>query len=404
MATTKNTFHVYENRKLNCILACVCLAIGIVSAIVFKGFNLGIDFEPGLGLRVQVAPSGLAVAYDGSKTARLSVVNGDLSLELRGEDGVHTTTYPASQYPTVQDLAGALNQTEGVSTTVYDGSLDTSKVLSGYGFPAVLGPEPTVVNFAKGSDITIDQVRSALSSIEGVRIQTVGAAADQVFQIRAAVPEGETQDSMTSKVNDALSAAFGANNTVVLQSDFVGPKYSSSLVSGSLAAVAVALALVLVYIWVRFRFAYALSSILALCHDVILMFSFICLMRFEVSSTTVAAALTLIGYSLNNTIVVFDRVRENVKLYPDETRSQLINQAVTQSWTRTMYSTITTLVAILPLAFLSTGDVQLFAIEMIFGLVVGTFSSNFLAPVFFVWLSNGEDKRKAKKAAATANA
>lgn len=394
------TIQVYKNRKLNCVLAGICLAIGIASMIIFHGFNRGIDFESGLGLRVQVAPSGLAVGYNGNKNAKLSVVGGNLTLELRGEHGVNTLTYPASQYPKVSDLANALNQTEGVFTEVFDGSLDTSAILSGYGFPATLTEEPTVVNFAKGRDITIDQVRHSLSNMPGVRIQTVGAAADQVFQIRTTLVEGETQESKTSEIDAALDAAFGKNNVVVLQSDFVGPKYSSSLIRGSVLSVLIALALILCYIWIRFRFAYAVSSILALCHDVLLMLSFIALMRFEVSSTTVAAVLTLIGYSLNNTIVIFDRVRENVKLYPGDSLEAQIDNSVTQSWTRTLFSTITTLIAIIPLAFLATGDIKLFAIEMIFGLIIGTFSSNMLAPVFLVWITRSEEKKAAKKAAA----
>lgn len=398
----KKTINVYKNRKLSVTLALICFAIGIVSFIAFGGFNRGIDFESGLGLRVQVAPSGLSVAYQGDKTARLSVASGNLAIELRGQDGVQTTSFSAAQYPTVNDLAAAMDQVPGVSTQVIDGSLQTANVLSGYGFPADLGDEPVVVNFARGSNITIEQVRQALASVYGVRIQTVGAAADQVFQIRVAVPEGETQDSMTAAINAALGAAFGTDNVVVLQSDYVGPKYSSSLIRGSLLSVLVALALILVYIWIRFRFAYALSSILALCHDVLLMLGFICLMRFEVSSTTVAAVLTLIGYSLNNTIVIFDRVRENVRLNPEASLPDQIDTAVTQSWTRTLFSTVTTLIAILPLAILTTGDIKLFAIEMIFGLIVGTFSSNMLAPVFLVWITRAQEKHRAKKANANA--
>ncbi len=392
------TIQVYKNRKLSCALALVCLAVGIVSMVLFHGFNRGIDFESGLGLRVQVAPSGLEVGYAGEKSAKLSVVGGNLTLELRGEDGVSTTTYPATQYPKVQDLADALNQVSGITTKVFDGTLDTANVLSGYGFPATLGETGTVVNFAKGSNITIDQVRHALGNMEGARIQTVGAAADQVFQIRASLGEGETQQSKTDEINAALDQAFGKDNVVVLQSDFVGPKYSSALIRGSVLSVLAALALILVYVWLRFKFAYAVSSILALCHDVLLMLSFIVLMRFEVSSTTVAAVLTLIGYSLNNTIVVFDRVREDAKLYPDTPLEQQIDHAVTKSWTRTLYSTITTLIAIIPLAILATGDIKLFALEMIFGLVVGTFSSNMLAPVFLVWITRAREKKLAKKA------
>jgi preprotein translocase subunit SecF len=161
----------------------------------------------------------------------------------------------------------------------------------------------------------------------------------------------------------------------------------------------VALALILVYIWIRFRFAYAVSSILALFHDVFMLLGFISLLRFEFSSTTVAALLTIIGYSLNNTIVIFDRVRENVKLEKDASFPDLIDQSVTQSMSRTMFSSVTTVLAVLPLAILASGDIKLFAINMIFGVVVGTFSSNFLAPVFLNWITASQKKHKEAKSA-----
>jgi len=118
----------------------------------------------------------------------------------------------------------------------------------------------------------------------------------------------------------------------------------------------------------------------------------------EFSSTTVAAILTIIGYSLNNTIVIFDRVRENVKLEKSVSFADIIGHSVTQSMTRTIYSSLTTLLAILPLAIFASGDIKLFAINMIFGVVVGTFSSNFLAPVFLNWITISQQKRKAAKA------
>ena len=102
---------------------------------------------------------------------------------------------------------------------------------------------------------------------------------------------------------------------------------------------------------------------------------------------------------MNNTIVIFDRVRENAKLYPENSLEVQIDSSVTQSWTRTLFSTVTTLIAIAPLAILATGDIKLFAIEMIFGLVVGTFSSNMLAPVFLVWITKAQEKKAAQKAA-----
>ena len=192
--------------------------------------------------------------------------------------------------------------------------LPSANAVSGFGFPATLSSEPVRVNFSTDTvDCTIEDVREALSPLGNANVQTVGADDEAIYQIRIAVEDGETQNDASGKVNALLAAAFGGENIVVLQSDFVGPKFSSSLFRDSILALLIALVLILGYVAVRFRFAYAASSILALFHDVLAMLSFVLIFRLEVSSTTIAAVLTIIGYSINNTIVIFDRVRENVK-------------------------------------------------------------------------------------------
>ena len=225
--------------------------------------------------------------------------------------------------------------------------------------------------------VQIADVRSAVSSIEGVRVQNVGSSDDGRYQIRVKLPEGTTQRSAENMINSLLAARFG--NFSMLESSFIGAKFSSSLITGSVKAVAIALALILVYVWIRFKVAYAIGSIIALMHDVLLMLGFISLTGFEISSTTIAAILTIIGYSLNNTIVIFDRVRESINNDHNQDLSDVMDYGVNSSLSRTTFSSVTTLLAVIPLAILSTGDVRSFAICMILGVVVGTYSSNFLA-------------------------
>ncbi|NMA22566.1 MAG: protein translocase subunit SecF, partial [Spirochaetales bacterium] len=145
-------------------------------------------------------------------------------------------------------------------------------------------------------------------------------------------------------------------------------------------------------VWIRFRFAYAVSSLVALLHDVLAMLTMISLLRLEFSSTTIAALLTTIGYSLNNTIVIFDRVRENVTLNKSAPLAIQIDRSITQSVSRTVMAALTTLLAIVPLAIFASGDIRLFAVNMIFGLVFGTYSSNFLAPSLLHWISQAQGK------------
>ena len=223
----------------------------------------------------------------------------------------------------------------------------------------------------------IEDVRKALSEIDGVRVQNIGSESDGRFQIRVRLSEGRNQRDVENYINSLLSARFSSFS--LLESNFIGAKFSSSLVTGSIKAVAIALVLILIYVWVRFRVAYAIGSIIALIHDVLLMLGFISLVGFEITSTTIAAILTIIGYSLNNTIVIFDRVREKIKEDYGQEHGPVIDYGVNSSLTRTTYSSVTTLLAVIPLAILASGDVRSFAVCMIFGVIVGTYSSNFVA-------------------------
>ena len=391
----KNDIPVIKLRWYAWTLAVVLLLAGAVTLGVFGGFNLGVDFESGLSQRIQIAPVGLEVTYSGNKDAVLAISGSALSLEFRGEEGVSATSFRSQAYPTAKDLAAALNAVPEVTATAVDGSLNTADLLSGYGFPATLGETPTKLNFQGAGTSTIEDVRSALASLGNVKVQTVGSSENQTFQVRLGIKDGANQDSMEEEVKNALASFFGQGNVVVLQSDYIGPKFSATLLSSSILAVVVAMALILLYVWIRFRFAYAVSSLIALVHDILMMLTIISILRLEFSSTTIAALLTIIGYSLNNTIVIFDRVRENVELNKSTALAKQIDLSVTQSVSRTIMSAVTTLVAILPLAVFASGDIQLFAINMMFGILFGTFSSNFLAPSMLYWISKAQKKQTA---------
>ena len=391
----KKDIPVIRFRWFAWVLAIVLLLVGGVSFIVNGGFNLGVDFESGLSQRIQVAPAGLTVSYSGNEDAVLSISGSALSLEVRGSEGVSVKTFKSTSYPTAADLAAALNAVDKIDAVALNGSLETADLLSGYGFPATLSSVPTKLNFKASGSVSIEDIRAALNILGNVKVQTMGASDGQMFQVRLGIKDEDTQASMEEAVRLALDAHFGEGTVVVLASDYIGAKFSKTLVSSSVLAIIVAMALILVYIWFRFRIAYAVSSLIALVHDVLMLLGVIALFRFEFSSTTVAALLTIIGYSLNNTIVIFDRVRENVSLHQDASLASQIDKSVTQSLSRTVMSAATTLVAIMPLAIFASGDIRMFAINMGFGILFGTFSSNLLAPAMLYWISKAQKKGNA---------
>lgn len=397
----KKPFEVLKYKYIAFGISLAFIIAGVIVFFICGGFNTGIDFGSGYSERVQIAPLGMTVSYTGSDNATLSVVSNTLTLQLRNSSGVRSFSYSSDAYPTVGELAEAMKK-DGISVKVKDPSLMTAALVSGFGFPATLSSSETRLNFATPTrDVNIEDIRGALSSLGNANIQTLGDVDSGYFQVRVNVEDGESQDSVEAKVNSALYAAFGAENVVVMQSDFVGPKFSSSLLRSSIYAILLAIVLVLVYIAIRFRLAYAISSIVALFHDVLMMLAMIAIFRLEVSSTTIAAILTIIGYSLNNTIVIFDRVRENIKEDRKVCVDSAINSAVRQSLTRTVITSLTTLFAIVPLAILSTGDIKLFAINLTWGILVGAYSSNFIAPGLLVILNrikpiNAEKIKKAE--------
>ena len=365
------------------IFSSLFIVAGII-VFILLGFNAGIDFGSGYSESVQIAPLGLTVSYEGSESAVLSVSGTTLTLTFRSASGVEEKEFPSSLYPTAGELGAAL-AASGFKVKVVDPTLCTDNLVSGFGYPMTLTTSPGRINFSTdGEDVTISSLRSALSEIDGVKVQTVGDKNSGAFQVRVLLKENEGQSEAERRINGELSKVYGEENIVVLQSDFVGPKFSSSLFRSSVSAILIAFVLILLYISVRFRISYALSSIIALIHDVLMMLSFVVILRLEVSSTTIAAVLTIIGYSLNNTIVIFDRVRENIKENRGSDPASMVSWSVRQSFTRTFITTLTTLFAIVPLSIFSTGDIRNFAINLIWGLVVGAYSSSIIAPALLM--------------------
>ncbi|MFP4509203.1 MAG: protein translocase subunit SecF [Spirochaetaceae bacterium] len=231
------------------------------------------------------------------------------------------------------------------------------------------------------SAASLQDVRSALSGIDGVAVQSVGDGAEQRFSIRI-IDDGtdpEFTSTAQSELLDVLRERFGVDAVLEEESALVGPQFSASLAQQAVWLTTVAFVLILFYVWIRFRFAYAVSSILPIIHDVIVLLGFIGAFQIEVSTATVAAVLTVVGYSLNDTIVIFDRIRENELVMRGARFEHVINTSITQSLTRTLITSMTTLLAVLAILVFATGTIQDFALALLVGVIVGTYSSVFVA-------------------------
>ncbi|MCK5198456.1 MAG: protein translocase subunit SecF [Spirochaetales bacterium] len=380
------------------LLSILVIAGGIIGTISNGGFNLGIDYQAGLNQRVQIAPVAFTVAYNGVGDVSFDMSGSDLTVELRDDEGVTAYSYSFIDYPTIADLNGAMSEIPGlVVGLVSSGTAKSVDLTSGLSFPLEITAEASYVNIVGADTVQIDAVRAALSNLGNPQVQVVGKESFSEFIVRVSDPDGSRKEEIEVDIVSFLEKAFGNNTVVIKQSDYVGPRFSSNLASQSISLTLVALLLILVYIWFRFRLGFAVSAITALAHDVLIMLGFIGTLGLEVSTTTIAAVLTIIGYSLNDTIVVFDRVRENQILLKGDRFDNIVNTSITQSLSRTIITSLTTLLAVVALYVFGTGAIEDFALNLIVGILVGTYSSIFIAsPVLLGW-SNVVQKRKAKK-------
>ncbi len=244
------------------------------------------------------------------------------------------------------------------------------------------------VNYTEAMDINV--VRSSLSSvvIDGqsfdfsqAEIKHFGDESN--VAVRLPIMENEPEKfskNFVNKMADAFPESVPENRTeFILSIEKVGPKLGAELSGDAVMAIFSALALILLYISVRFEWKYAVGAIAALTHDVLVTLGIFSILDYEVSLAVIAAFLTIVGYSLNDTIVIFDRVRENIKTMKKVALDEIINKSINQSLSRTIVTSLTTFFVVLVL-FLAGGEViHTFAFAMIVGVLVGTYSSIFIA-------------------------
>ena len=197
--------------------------------------------------------------------------------------------------------------------------------------------------------------------------------------------ENNEDKNVIENIKKNLDKSFG-NNFDFRRVENVGPKVSAELLRSGIIAISVALALMLIYIWIRFEWQFSLGAILALFHDVIVTLGLFSLLGLEINLSIIAAVLTIVGYSMNDTVVIFDRVRENLRKYSDIKIFELTNISINETLSRTLITSITTLLALLSIFFFGGEILKGFSLAMIFGVIFGTYSSIYIANTVLVRL------------------
>jgi preprotein translocase subunit SecF len=241
----------------------------------------------------------------------------------------------------------------------------------------------TLMQVESRKAVDVGAVRNALAAqgVEGAEIQTFGSDRELVIRARIAKEGTDANDTQATAaaLTQALDTSLGTGSYTVLRTEAVGPKVGGELREKALMAILLSFVAVLIYLAYRFEWRFGVAAIIATAHDILASIAFIGLVRLEVSLFVVAGLMTIIGYSLNDTIVIFDRIRENLHLRKRDGFMEILNRSINETLPRTVFTGTTALGSLLALAVLGGDVVRPFALLMLFGVIVGTFSSIFIA-------------------------
>jgi preprotein translocase subunit SecF len=275
----------------------------------------------------------------------------------------------------------------------------------------------TLVHARFQQEVAVDELRSALTAqgVTNVEITQFGSARE--YNMRARITEaaeGEAPEqvaqNVATQIERGLAEAFGAGTFEIVRAEAVGPKVGGELRQRAAMAMLISFLVVMVYLAWRFEWRFGLAAVLAAVHDFLATLAFLYYLNFEISLVVVGAILTVIGYSLNDTIVIFDRVRENLKVHKKAPLADVLNRSVNETLPRTLMTGMTSIATLTTLLLFAGPVIAPFAWVLLFGVIVGTFSSIFVAaPLLLLieqkWPRKKEDRaRSASRTSAAARA
>ena len=279
-----------------------------------------------------------------------------------------------------------------VDKTRYTFVLSALLILAGVASLIVHGGPHLGIDFTGGTILQVRilpapdlaQVRDMLegAGFAGVQVQDFGAS-DELLITFANVDDG-TLDA-AEEMKAVLDEGLAGSTVEMRREESVGPKIGSELKTAAMNSVVAALVLIVLYITVRFVFRYGIAAIVALVHDVLITLGVFSLLDKEITLSIIAAFMTIIGYSLNDTIMVFDRIRENMKLRRRESYKDVINRSINETLSRTIVTSVTTLFVAGALYVIGGAVIHDFAFALCFGVIIGTYSSIFIASPVLVW-------------------
>ena len=246
------------------------------------------------------------------------------------------------------------------------------------------------VRFKENIDLNNLRMKMNKLDLGEIQLQTIGNGNDIVIKVQDKKNNENTQSETIQIIKNNLSD----KSVEYRRAEFVGPKVGGELVNAGIIAVIFSLIGILIYIWIRFQWNFALGAIIALVHDVILTLGFFSVLQLEFNLATVAAVLTIAGYSINDTVVIYDRIRDTMRKYKQITFDKVINISLNGTLSRTLTTSLTTLLALIALYTFGGIVISSFIIALIWGVLIGTYSSVYVASPILTYLK--QDNRQIK--------
>ena len=239
----------------------------------------------------------------------------------------------------------------------------------------------TLIEVRFKENIDLNNLRTKMNKLNlgEIQLQTIGNENDIIFKVQ----DNKNKQIQTVQI---IKESLSDQSVEYRRTEFVGPKVGSELVNAGIIAVIFSLIGILIYIWIRFQWNFALGAIIALIHDVILTLGFFSVLQLEFNLATVAAVLTIAGYSINDTVVIYDRVRDSMRKYKQITFDEVINISLNSTLTRTLMTSLTTLLALIALLTFGGIVISSFIIALIWGVLIGTYSSMYVASPILTYL------------------
>ena len=372
-------------RRKAFVISAVLILAGLISLAIKGGPNLSIDFEGGTLIQVRFDKP---VPID-----RLREV-----VSATGYEGGEIQQFGAPNEYLIK--VEKIRETSFATKKLVDG---LKKAYPQYGWKVVSSREiaPDIAKKIEGGTIvkveadSIPPINDLKEKLKEVGVGVEDATLEQKRRVTFKLPFLGVESKVAEKLKSELVRKFPDREIEIRRTETVGPKIGEELKSKAWAAIIISLFGILVYISWRFEFKFAVGAIIALAHDVLITVGIFSLFNKEISLAIIAALLTIVGYSLNDTIVVFDRIRENFSLRRRESYENMVNISINESLSRTIITSLTTLIVIIFLLVMGGEVIHDFAFALLIGVIVGTYSSIYVAsPVLIEWQSRQSGRKR----------